>query len=76
MDGAEKLQPDHRLIEMEERLLKKVLVRKENPLVILPSLAMKIGLREAIILQQIYYWLTKKAPAISSTVTLLLLENE
>jgi uncharacterized phage protein (TIGR02220 family) len=45
---------------MEERLLKKVLATKENPLVILPSLAMKIGLREAIILQQINYWLTKK----------------
>ncbi|MDP4107129.1 MAG: conserved phage C-terminal domain-containing protein [Bacillota bacterium] len=40
--------------------MKKVLVTKENPLVILPSLAMKIGLREAIILQQINYWLTKK----------------
>jgi len=40
--------------------LKKVLATKENPLVILPSLAMKIGLREAIILQQIHYWLTKK----------------
>jgi uncharacterized phage protein (TIGR02220 family) len=60
MVGAEKLQPDHRLIEMEESLLKKGLVTKEHPLVILPSLAMKIGLREAIILQQIYYWLTKK----------------
>jgi uncharacterized phage protein (TIGR02220 family) len=58
MDGAGKR--GHRLIEMEERLLKKVLVTKENPLVILPSLAMKIGLREAIILQQIHYWLTKK----------------
>jgi uncharacterized phage protein (TIGR02220 family) len=53
------LQPEHRLIEMEERLLKKVLATKENPLVILPSLAIKIGLREAIILQQIHYWLTK-----------------
>lgn len=40
--------------------MKKVLVTKENPLVILPSLAMKIGLREAIILQQIHYWLTRK----------------
>jgi uncharacterized phage protein (TIGR02220 family) len=60
MVGSVKIQPEHRLIEMEERLLKKVLVTKENPLVILPSLAMKIGLREAIILQQIYYWLTKK----------------
>jgi uncharacterized phage protein (TIGR02220 family) len=45
---------------MEERLLKKVLATKEYSLVILPSVAMKIGLREAIILQQIFYWLTKK----------------
>jgi uncharacterized phage protein (TIGR02220 family) len=60
MVGSENLQPEHRLIEMEERLLKKVLVTKESPLVILPSLAMKFGLREAIILQQIHYWLTKK----------------
>ncbi|MCQ6280833.1 hypothetical protein [Bacillus sp. EB600] len=37
---------------MEKRLI------QERPLVILPSLAMKIGLREAIILQQIHFWLT------------------
>jgi hypothetical protein len=43
---------------MEERLLKKI-VTKANPLVILPTLAMKIGFREAIILQQVHYWLTK-----------------
>lgn len=29
----------------------------ENPLQVLPSLVMKIGLNEAIILQQIHYWL-------------------
>jgi len=29
----------------------------ENPLLILPSLAMEIGLNEAIVLQQIHYWL-------------------
>lgn len=34
-------------------------VTLEETLVILPSLAMKIGFREAIILQQIHYWLTK-----------------
>ena len=29
----------------------------ENPLIILPGLAVAVGLNEAIILQQIYYWL-------------------
>lgn len=29
----------------------------ENPLMVLPSLAIKIGLNEAIVLQQIHYWL-------------------
>jgi hypothetical protein len=33
------------------------LLINENPLIILPSLAVKIGLNEAIILQQIHYWL-------------------
>jgi hypothetical protein len=36
------------------------LVIKDYPLVVLPSLAAKIGLNEAIILQQIHYWLDKK----------------
>ena len=62
MDGFEKWDGTTKsiigLIEMEERLLKNVLT-KESSLVILPSLAMKIGFREAIILQQIHYWLTK-----------------
>jgi len=31
----------------------------ENPLLVLPSLAVKIGLKEAIILQQIHYWILK-----------------
>jgi hypothetical protein len=34
------------------------LLINENPLIILPSLAVKIGLNEAIILQQIQYWLS------------------
>ena len=33
------------------------LIINENPLLILPSLAVAIGLNEAIILQQIHYWL-------------------
>ncbi len=33
------------------------LLINESPLVILPSLAVKIGLNEAIVLQQIHYWL-------------------
>jgi uncharacterized phage protein (TIGR02220 family) len=37
---------------VEKRLI------KERPLVILPSLAMKIGFQEAAILQQIHFWLT------------------
>lgn len=32
----------------------------ESPLVVLPSLAMKIGLNQAIIVQQIHYWITIK----------------
>jgi hypothetical protein len=31
----------------------------EAPLVILPSLAVKIGLNEAIVIQQLHYWLQK-----------------
>lgn len=37
--------------------MKKLLI-KESPLLILPSLAMKIGFREAAVLQQIHFWLT------------------
>ena len=33
------------------------LLFNENPLVIMPKLAVKIGLNESIILQQIHYWL-------------------
>jgi len=39
----------------------KNLLLDEYPLIILPSLATKIGLSEAIVLQQIHYWLTKSA---------------
>ncbi|OLN22224.1 hypothetical protein BTO30_10775 [Domibacillus antri] len=35
-------------------------LRNERPLIILPELAEKIGLNEAVILQQIHYWLEKK----------------
>lgn len=36
------------------------LLRNERTLIILPELAERIGLNEAIILQQIYYWMEKK----------------
>jgi uncharacterized phage protein (TIGR02220 family) len=67
MDGAEEegtKKSGNRFAEMEERLLKKALVTKENPLVILPCLAMKIGFREAVILQQVHYWLAKSSHSI------------
>ncbi|WP_249366800.1 hypothetical protein [Neobacillus rhizophilus] len=32
------------------------LLINENPVMIIPSLAVKIGLNEAVILQQIHYW--------------------
>ena len=35
------------------------LLISEPPLQVLPSLAVKIGLNEAIILQQVHYWLLK-----------------
>jgi hypothetical protein len=36
------------------------LLLDENPLMILPQLAIKIGLNEAIVLQQVHYWLLQK----------------
>jgi hypothetical protein len=33
------------------------LLMNEDPLVIVPSLSVRIGLNEAIVLQQIHYWL-------------------
>ncbi|WP_158587408.1 hypothetical protein [Neobacillus notoginsengisoli] len=33
---------------------------KERPMMVIPALAKKIGLNEAIVLQQIHYWLTKE----------------
>ena len=35
------------------------LLLNEQPLVVLPELACKIGLNEAIILQQLNYWINK-----------------
>ncbi|RYZ80917.1 MAG: hypothetical protein EOP06_24440, partial [Proteobacteria bacterium] len=35
------------------------LLLDEAPLVVLPSLAVKVGLNEAIVLQQVHYWLVK-----------------
>ena len=36
------------------------LLLNEYPLIVLPSLSKEIGLNEAIILQQIHFWLNKK----------------
>jgi hypothetical protein len=36
------------------------LLLDEHPLVIMPSLATKIGLNESIVLQQVHYWLQNK----------------
>lgn len=36
------------------------LLINENPLLVLPSLAEKIGLNEAIVLQQVHFWISKK----------------
>lgn len=36
------------------------LLIEEQPLIVIKSLALKIGLHEAIVLQQVHYWLTKK----------------
>lgn len=40
--------------------LKSRLVADEHPLIILPHPAAEIGLNTAIVLQQIYYWLTNE----------------
>lgn len=40
------------------KVMSKLLI-DEQPLVILPSLAVKIGLNEAIFLQQLHYWVSK-----------------
>jgi len=39
--------------------LSKLLIN-ESPLLILPSLAEKIGLNEAIVLQQVHFWISKE----------------
>ncbi|RHW32859.1 replication protein [Neobacillus notoginsengisoli] len=39
--------------------MSKLLIR-ERPIMVTPALAVKIGLNEAIVLQQIHYWLTKE----------------
>jgi hypothetical protein len=41
-------------------MMSKLLIQ-EHPLQVLPSLAIKIGLNEAIFLQQLHYWLTPTA---------------
>ena len=37
------------------------LLLNESPLIILPSLALELGLNEAIFLQQLYYWILKSS---------------
>ncbi|MEH7523578.1 conserved phage C-terminal domain-containing protein [Bacillus sp. JJ1503] len=37
------------------------LLINENPIMIIPSLALKMGLNEAVVLQQIHYWLVKSS---------------
>lgn len=37
------------------------LLLDERPLIILPSLACKIGLQEAIVLQQVHYWILRSS---------------
>ena len=44
------------------------LVADEHPLIVLPTLAAKIGLNEAIVLQQIHYWLGKECGRIINGV--------
>ncbi|WP_340615184.1 conserved phage C-terminal domain-containing protein [Xenorhabdus thailandensis] len=41
-----------------------LLLLKSRPLVVIPELAMRLGLNEAIILQQIQYWLTETSSGI------------
>lgn len=41
------------------------LLLDEHPLLILPSLACRVGLEEAIILQQIHYWLVRSTNEIN-----------
>ena len=38
------------------------LLIEENPLILLPNLAKEIGLHEAIIIQQLHYWIEHKGP--------------
>ena len=43
------------------------LLINENPLLILPSLAKEIGLNEAIVLQQLHFWLSKEKHSIDGS---------
>ena len=44
------------------------LLLNESPMMVLPSLAKKIGLNEALILQQIHYWVQKSSHVIDGKV--------
>jgi hypothetical protein len=46
-------QPQSRLLPSSKLLI------NEHPLQVLPSLAVQVGLNEAIVLQQLHYWLLK-----------------
>jgi uncharacterized phage protein (TIGR02220 family) len=48
---------------LEEKSMSKLLIN-EAPIMIIPSLAVKIGLNETIVLQQIHYWLQSSSHVI------------
>lgn len=37
----------------------KSLIIKSRPQIVIPELAVKIGLHEALVLQQLHYWITE-----------------
>jgi hypothetical protein len=37
------------------------LLISESPIMILPSLAVRVGVNEAVLLQQVHYWLVKSS---------------
>lgn len=60
------VQPD-RNIDSQKKSRKEAMSKlliNERPVMIIPSLAVKIGLNEAIVLQQIHYWVTSSSHVI------------
>lgn len=60
------VQPDRNIDSQKKRRKKAMskLLINERPVMIIPSLAVKIGLNEAIVLQQIHYWVTSSSHVI------------